>query len=133
MAHQHHLSVLLIGCPEPVVQAVRESGHRTVVPAVPEGGLDEARFTFLDVVILDLAGAGSDPFALARGIRAGAMWRKPMFLALTETLDDQLDARCRNAGFDLLLVKPVRSAVVAEFLGRLNAVVQDYESFDPAI
>jgi CheY-like chemotaxis protein len=127
------LSVLLIGCPEAVVRAVHEGGHRTAAPAAPEAGIAEARDTVLDVVILDLAKAGDDPFALARSIRASSPWRKPMFLALTESDDDELDARCRNAGIDLLLLQPVRPDLLAGFLGRLSAVVQDYASFDPMI
>jgi CheY-like chemotaxis protein len=126
------LSVLLIGCPEAVVRAVHEGGHRTATPA-PEAGVAEARDTALDVVILDLAGSGGDPFALARSIRANSPWRKPMFVALTQSEDDGLDARCRSAGIDLLLLQPVRPELLAGFLGRLSAVVQDYASFDPMI
>jgi CheY-like chemotaxis protein len=125
-------SVLLIGCPEAVVRAVRDGGHRATAPAAPEAGIAQARNAALDVVILDLE-AGDDPFALARAIRATSLWRKPMFLALTGTTDDELDARCERAGIDLLLVKPVQPDLVAGFLGRLNAVAQDYESFDPMI
>ena len=126
------LSVLLIGCPEAVVRAVREGGHRTATPA-PEAGAAEARDTALDVVILDLAGSGGDPLALARSIRANSPWRKPMFVALTPSEDDGLAARCRDAGIDLLLLQPVRPDLLAGFLGRLGAVVQDYASFDPMI
>lgn len=132
MSKSGGLSVLLIGCPEGVVRAVREGGHWTATPA-PEGGIAEARATVLDVVILDLARSGDDPFALAREIRAGSPWRKPMFLALAESADDELDARCRSAGIDLLLLHPIWPDHVVRFLGRLSAVVQDYASFDPMI
>ena len=132
MSQPAGLSVLLIGCPEAVVRAVRDGGHRAATLA-PEAGITQARSTALDVVILDLARAGSDPFALARGIRATSLWRKPMFLALSDTTDADLDARCDKAGIDLLLINPVQPDLVTGFLDRLNAVVQDYESFDPVI
>lgn len=43
------------------------------------------------------------------------------------------EACCREAGIDLLLVDPVEPAFLTGFLGRLGAVVVDYDSFDPII
>lgn len=126
------LSVLLLGCSEEMVRAVRDGGHQTAAPATPMAGIAQARETVLDVVVLDLD-AGDDPFDLARGIRAVSLWRKPMFVALTERSTEELNRRCEKAGIDLLLIKPVEPNLVAEFLTRLDAVVQDYESFDPVI
>lgn len=60
-------------------------------------------------------------------------WRKPMFVALGGADTARCEACCREAGIDLLLVKPVDPSMLTGFLGRLRSVVEDYESFDPAI
>jgi DNA-binding response OmpR family regulator len=127
------LRVLLVGCTDAVIRAVEQSGHRTAAHANANASLSEARDTGLDVVILDLGLAGADPFALAKSLRAASRWRKPMFLALGDNDSDELDGSCREAGIDLLLVKPVEPEHVAGFLTRLQTVVEDQESFDPAI
>jgi DNA-binding response OmpR family regulator len=132
MSKRAGLTVLLIGCPEGVVQAVCAGGHRAYTPA-PEEAPGVARDAAPEVVILDLAGAGGDPFGLAREIRASSWWRKPMFIALAEAADAGLESRCAEAGIDLVMLKPVGAGLLTGFLGRLDAVVRDYESFDPAI
>ena len=91
-----------------------------------------ARSSSLDVVILDFE-EGDRSFALAKEIRAASLWRKPMFVAIAGAGGDPCEACYREAGIDLLLVKPVATELVTQILGRLIGIVADYASFDPVI
>jgi DNA-binding response OmpR family regulator len=133
MGKSRGLRILLVGCPEAVIRAIEEGGHETVAPPNAASALRLVRSTPPDVVILDLAGAGGDPFDLARSLRTASLWRKPLFMAIAETENDEQERCCRNAGIDLLYFKPLDPSVVVDFLNRLLAVVKDYESFDPVI
>jgi len=127
------MRVLLAGSDGELVSRLREAGHD--VDAAPDGtsAVRAAESSSHDVVILDLDAAGSDPFALARNVRAVSYWPKPLFVGLAGTLDPQHEDRSREAGIDLLLAKPVPPGLLTGFLDRLSTVVADYESFDPAI
>jgi len=127
------LRVLLVGCPGELTQSLLAGGHQIKVPDKPTCVLCANRFPPWDVVILDLQEQGSDPFDLARDICTAAPYRKPMLLALAETDTVEQDQRCRRAGIDLLFVKPVQPDLLLGFLGRLQAVRRDIESFDPMI
>ncbi|MFO0879661.1 MAG: hypothetical protein U0840_20130 [Gemmataceae bacterium] len=107
-------------------------GHWVSCCPDEQSAIRTARSRAQDVVILDLDVHEDDPFQLARSIRAATLWRKPLFVALSQA-DAFDDSACSAAGFDLLLLKPVEPAQLASFLGRFQAVVDEYESFDPMI
>ena len=132
MQKQQGLRVLMVGGLD-LVGPLRADGHE--VQAVADGAraLSTARAVVLDVVVVDLDLPDTDGFALARAIRAATAGRKPMFIALAGQGGEDSYRRCQEAGIDLHLVKPVQSEVLQGFLGRLQAVVQDIESFDPMI
>jgi CheY-like chemotaxis protein len=132
MPKQQGLRVLMVGGVD-LAGPLRGDGHEVLAVADGPKALSTARAVVLDVVVLDLDLPDTDGFALARGIRAATAGRKPMFIALAGHGGEDSYRRCQEAGIDLHLVKPVRSEVLQRFLGRLKAVVEDIESFDPMI
>jgi CheY-like chemotaxis protein len=98
----------------------------------PEWAIAAAGSLGLDVAIFDME-EGESPFSLANRIRDVSPRYKPMFIGLTGPLSAGNEARCRAAGIDLLLFKPVQKELLAGLLRRLGNVLDDYLSFDPSI
>jgi len=67
-----------------------------------------------DAVLSDIRMPQMDGFELATRIAASG--RKPLMLAVTGFGDDQVRERCKQAGFDHLLVKPADPQVVLDVL-----------------
>ena len=132
MQKPYGLRVLMVGDHGPLAEPLRGEGHEVIVVPDAPAATDAARVV-LDVVVLDLDQPGIDVAGLADAIRRRAFWRKPMFIALARHGGAGPEKRCKEAGLDLLLVKPVAPDLLMGFLGRLQAVVQDLESFDPMI
>jgi CheY-like chemotaxis protein len=127
------MRVLLAGGHGELASSLREAGHDVDAAADGTSAVRAAESSSHDVVILDLDVPESDPYDLARTVRAASYWPKPLFVALAQTLDPLREDRSREAGIDLLLAKPVPPGLLTGFLDRLSTVVADYESFDPAI
>src|SRR5689334_8789807 len=119
MARSRGLRVLLAGGEGggALEEALRSAGHDVSASADDAGALTTAKASCLDVVILDVEGLQeSDPFALAQGIRAVSFWRKPLFVVMAQE-GGRCESCCREAGIDLLFVKPVAPQLVTGFLG----------------
>jgi CheY-like chemotaxis protein len=133
MTRPRGMRVLLAGSHSELASPLREAGHDVDAAADGTSAVRAAESSSHDVVILDLDESGSDPYALARNVRAVSFWPKPLFVGLAQSLDPQHEDRSREAGIDLLLAKPVQPGLLTGFLNRLSTVMADYESFDPAI
>ena len=133
MTSPRGLRVLLAGDHGELATLLRSAGHDVAAGPTRAAALGAAEAASHDVVILDPDGVDSDPFALARRLRAVAYAPKPLFVALSRDAGPQFEADCRDAGIDLLLIKPVEPRLLTGFLDRLSAVAADYTAFDPAI
>lgn len=81
-----------------------ETGHRVIVERQP------------DLAILDIRMPGIDGLEVARRVRAEPGLRQPRLVALTAAADPDLVDRCRSAGFDQVVGKPISSHDLAELL-----------------
>jgi two-component system CheB/CheR fusion protein len=133
MHEQHGFRVLVVADDAPFAGPLRADGHEVIVAGDGPSALATSARMVLDVVIMDLGLPGVDGHALAQEIRRQVLWRKPMFIALGHGSGEAACQRCREAGIDLYLVKPVGENLLRGFLARLQAVVRDIESFDPVI
>jgi CheY-like chemotaxis protein len=132
MSGPRALRVFLACGPCDVEERIRAEGHEVHATYDPEWAVGAARALSLDVAIVDLE-EYDNPFSLAHRIRAVSPWHKPMFIGLTGSRSDGCEDRCRAAGIDLLLFKPVEAELLAGLLRRLGAVLDDYLPFDPGI
>jgi DNA-binding response OmpR family regulator len=133
MSRATGLRVLLAGDGGEFATTLRSEGHTVTAARNSTSALGAAESCVPDVVIVDLEQLDGDPFALAKHVRRAARWHKPMVIAISHRECATCDARLREAGVDLLLVKPVEAKLLTGFLGRLWSVVRDFESFDPMI
>lgn len=133
MARTKSLHVLLAGENDELARALRVAGHEVEVGEDAMTALNAAEASSVDVAVIDLEEFRGEPFALAKAIRGATFGYKPLFVAMTRDLGDQVEMECRDAGIDLMLVKPVSPSLLVGFVGRLGAVVAEYESFDPVI
>ena len=67
-------------------------------------------------VLLDLGMPGMDGYEVARRLRADAACAGALLVALTGWGQSDVQSRCRAAGFDHHLVKPVRIEALEELL-----------------
>lgn len=95
-------------------------GHRVSAAADADSAfalLDEQRF---DLVLLDIHLPGRDGISVAATIRglAGPVARIPIIALTADTMPSTAE-RCRAAGIDTVLTKPVRQADLAAAIGRI--------------
>ncbi|MBL8384940.1 MAG: response regulator [Burkholderiales bacterium] len=94
-----------------------------VVTAVEDGqqALDHVAANHVDLVLMDLEMPRLGGLDAIRAIRALAPPRPARIVALTSHADETVRARCREAGADAYLVKPVRLADLQRVLGEVFA------------
>jgi PAS domain S-box-containing protein len=96
--------------------ALRELGYEVAVAGDAQGALEQLKDFEAEVAVLDLGLPVVDGFELARIIRDTPAKSTLRLVALTGYGQQHDVAKCRAAGFDVHLVKPVAiSAVVAAF------------------
>ena len=101
------------------------------VDAVGDGlaAVAAARAVRYDLILLDIEMPGLDGPAAARQIRAEAGARPPKLLALTAHVGTEQQGRCRDAGVEEVLSKPIEidnlRAVVARLLGPIAGPAVD--------
>ena len=83
--------------------------------------IERARTRAYDVILMDLQMPGLDGLATARRIRAGRHGRQPFIMALTASVMQDDQSRCREAGMDGYLVKPLRLDTLADALTKVAA------------
>src|SRR5262249_2890621 len=118
MARTKSLRVLLAGEGGEFEHALRAAGHDVDVGDDAVAALNVAGSYSLDVVVIDLDEFQGEPFALAKAIRVATFGYKPLFVAMTASQTGQVEDKCRDAGIDLLLLKPVALALLTGFLRR---------------
>ncbi len=100
-----------------------EHGHEVV--AVTDGM--EAISTFEgfrpQVVLLDIGMPGMNGLEIARRLRERARSPRPLIVAVTGWAKSEDEARSREAGFDLHLVKPVEEAALLKLLGNYSGSI----------
>jgi signal transduction histidine kinase/CheY-like chemotaxis protein len=83
--------------------------------------IERARTQSYDVILMDLQMPGLDGLETTRRIRAGRNGQRPVVIALTASVMQDDQARCREAGMDGYLVKPLRLETLADALGKLSS------------
>jgi CheY-like chemotaxis protein len=81
--------------------------------------IERARTHAYDVILMDLQMPGLDGLETTRRIREGRNGRRPVVIALTASVMQDDQKRCREAGMDGYLVKPLRLETLAEALDQL--------------
>ncbi len=96
------------------------TGHETCVITESPAAIAAARAFRPEVVVLDLGMPVLDGFEIARALRADDELRDVVLVALTGWGADEDRERCRDAGFDHHLTKPVTASTVHKLLATLG-------------
>jgi two-component system OmpR family response regulator len=96
-----------------------EEGYAADVARSGEDGIDMARATPYDAIVLDLMLPGVDGFQVCRELRAGGVWTPILVLTARDAVDDRVAGL--DAGADDYLAKPFS---FAELLARLRALAR---------
>ncbi len=118
------LDVLIVEDNQDAAESLKDllesHGYQVRVARTGPDGLDLARQTRPDVVICDIGLPGMDGFAVATALRQEADLSRTRLIALTGYGQEEDARRCREAGFDEHLVKPVD---LDQLLARLPPVL----------
>jgi two-component system, OmpR family, response regulator len=96
-----------------------EEGYAADVARSGEDGIDMARATPYDAIVLDLMLPGVDGFQVCRELRASGVWTPILVLTARDAVDDRVAGL--DAGADDYLAKPFS---FAELLARLRALAR---------
>ena len=80
--------------------------------------IERARTHACDVILMDLQMPGLDGLETTRRIRAARHGGRPVIIALTASVMQDDQQRCREAGMDGYLVKPLALETLAKALGK---------------
>jgi CheY-like chemotaxis protein len=118
---------------ETLSSPLRADGH--VVGEVADGALAlaAAQKEFPDVVLMDADAPGLDAPAIAEGIGALRVARRPLFIALAGEPVRECPPVPPAPSIDLYLGKPADTGRLRNLLRRFQSVVKDFEGFDPMI
>jgi CheY-like chemotaxis protein len=94
-------------------------GHEAALVHTGPAGVEKARAWRPDVVLCDIGLPGMDGFTVARTLRADPSTAKTYLIALSGYGSEADQRRCREAGFDLHLAKPVEPGELREVLANL--------------
>jgi signal transduction histidine kinase/DNA-binding NarL/FixJ family response regulator len=81
-----------------------------------DAAIKALQFSKPDVVLLDLMMPGVDGFELLEQIKAMKILREPPCIAISAMFGDEVEARCRQAGFQQLINKPVNLDILTDAL-----------------
>jgi signal transduction histidine kinase len=101
---------------ESLAELLRLWGHRVRVAHDGPSGLALAAEQLPEVVLLDIGLPGLDGYEVGRRLRANAATRDATLVAVTGYGEQVHGGRLEEAGFDKLLVKPVRPPELRELL-----------------
>jgi two-component system OmpR family response regulator len=96
-----------------------EEGYAADVARSGEDGIDMARATPYDAIVLDLMLPGVDGFQVCRELRGSGVWTPILVLTARDAVDDRVAGL--DAGADDYLAKPFS---FAELLARLRALAR---------
>ncbi len=97
------------------------AGHEAIVAGDGASGVEAARTAAPDAVLLDLHMPGLDGFETCRRLRAPPTMRSTVIIALTGDSDEDTRRRARQAGFDLVMAKPISIVGIQQALEALAA------------
>jgi signal transduction histidine kinase len=86
---------------------LRRDGHEVEIADSGPAGLEAARARRPEVVLCDLGLPGMDGFAVARALRGDEATAAATLIAISGYGQEEDQQRCRDAGFDLHMTKPV--------------------------
>ena len=106
-----------------LAQLLERHGYQTI--AVHDGAtaIHEAEDFRPDVVLLDIGMPGMNGLEVARRLRERDREPRPFIVAVTGWGKEEDQARSREAGFDVHLVKPVEEMRLLEVLGAQAGVL----------
>lgn len=105
---------------ESMAQVLKLHGHRVAVAFTAREALEVVAADGIDVVLLDVEMPGMDGCAMVREVFARALRKRPFLIAVTACTSDEDRRRCREAGVDAYLTKPVEPAVIVGMLDRIR-------------
>jgi len=98
---------------------LRQLGHDVQVAHDGNAALEAVRLNRPQLVLLDLSMPGVDGCSVVTRLKSDPQFARVRFVAVTGSDSDEARRRCRHAGFDDHLVKPVALATLREVLARL--------------
>jgi CheY-like chemotaxis protein len=96
-------------------------GHEAIVASDGAAGIETARTAPPDAVLLDLYMPGVDGFETCRRLRALPALRSTVIIALTGACEEETRRRAHQAGFDLVMAKPVSLVDIQQTIEALAA------------
>jgi PAS domain S-box-containing protein len=100
-----------------------EHGHEVVAVTDATKALSTCEGFRPHVVLLDIGMPGMNGLEIARHLRERAGSPRPLIVAVTGWAKSEDEARSREAGFDLHLVKPVEEAALLSLLGTYSGSI----------
>jgi CheY-like chemotaxis protein len=97
-------------------EMLRHLGHRVTLAFNGADGVDAARATQFDVILMDLSMPLMDGWTAATAIRLGGASQQSRILAVTAHARREDDGRMTEAGFDGWLTKPLTIRTLGEIL-----------------
>jgi len=102
---------------------LRGAGHEVEVAFDGETAVAAAKANPPDVVLLEIGLPGMDGWQVAREVQEQSARKKPLLVALAGRDGAGSRRRSEEAGIDLYLVKPVRTACLRQILNRFQRVI----------
>jgi CheY-like chemotaxis protein len=100
-----------------------EHGHEVVAVTDAMEAISTFEGFRPQVVLLDIGMPGMNGLEIARRLRERARSPRPLIVAVTGWAKTEDEARSREAGFDLHLVKPVEEAALLQLLGNYSGSI----------
>ena len=98
---------------------LRQLGHDVQVAHDGNAALEAVRLNRPQLVLLDLSMPGVDACRVVMRLKSDPQLARVRFVAVTGSEGDEARRRCREAGFDDYLVKPVALATLRDVLALL--------------
>jgi PAS domain S-box-containing protein len=99
---------------------LRAQGHEVIAVNSGSEALQAADEFRPDIIMLDLGMPGMDGFEVARRLRLRKRHPEPLIVAVTGWSKEENEARGREAGFDMHLVKPVEGEHLAQMFEQIS-------------
>jgi signal transduction histidine kinase/ActR/RegA family two-component response regulator len=135
IAHRADARRVLVIDADAVLQAILErEGHEVFQANDGRAGVEAALRVRPEAVVIDLAAPGTDPFEVARALRARAaeVGARLRIVGVAGFGDFEQAPRAQAAGFDACLAKPIDLAELRRALGDATAAPDEPREIAPA-